>query len=195
MNITKSYRLPHRDEIINRLLRIGHTFLAHRHLLKRDSPPHCSVCQTQLIVEHVLLHCLTLNAFCANHFTITNLLDLFNKVTPRCIIDFIKEIGFYLWIWSLSFYVHRFYVCTNFIYCAYSFSKVSHFTYNVLSFLHFALYYNGLFLDRFYLDQFLALTAFLCWCAVKRRNKSKNGVQQWRPTITWSSLANQGSGL
>ena len=103
VNITKSYRLPRHDEIIIHRLRIGHTFLTHGHLLKRDNPPQCSACQTQLTVEHVLLHCPTWNAIRANHFTVTNLLDLFNQVTPRCIIDFIKEIGFYHRIWSSIF--------------------------------------------------------------------------------------------
>ena len=44
VNITKSYRLPRRDEIIIHRLRIGHTILTHRHLLKRDSPPQYSAC-------------------------------------------------------------------------------------------------------------------------------------------------------
>ena len=95
VNITKSYRLPRRDEIIIHRLRIGHTFLTHGYLLKRDSPPQCSACQTQLTVEHVLLHCLTWNAIRANHFTDTSLFDLFSNVTSRCIVDFSKEIGFY----------------------------------------------------------------------------------------------------
>ena len=95
VNITKSYRLPRRDEIIIHRLRIGHSSLTHGHLLKKESPPQCSACQTQLAVEHVLLHCLAWNAVRANHFTVTNLLDLFSKVTSRCIVDFIKEIGFY----------------------------------------------------------------------------------------------------
>jgi kelch-like protein 2/3 len=95
VTIVKSYRLPRRDEIIIHRLRIGHTFLTHGHLLKRDSPPQCSVCQTQLTVEHILVHCPTWNAIRANHFTVTNLFDLFSTVTSRRIVDFIKEIGFY----------------------------------------------------------------------------------------------------
>jgi Zn finger protein HypA/HybF involved in hydrogenase expression len=55
----------------------------------------CSACQTQLTIEHVLLLCPTWNAIRINHFTVNNLLDLFNQVTPWCIVDFIKEIGFY----------------------------------------------------------------------------------------------------
>ena len=110
MNITKSYRLPRRDEIIIHRLRIGHTFLTHGYLLKRDTPPQCSACQTQLTVEHVLLHCPTWNAIRANHFTTTSLLNLFSNVTSRCIVDFIKEIGFYRRIWSPRyFYFYRFY--------------------------------------------------------------------------------------
>ena len=35
--------------------------------------------------------------------SVTNSLDLFSKVTSRCIVDFIKEIGFYRRIWSTSF--------------------------------------------------------------------------------------------
>ena len=90
VNITKSYRLPCRDEIIIHRLRIGHTLLTHGHLLKRDSPPHCCACQTQLTVEHVLLRCPTWNAIRVyNNFIVTSLLDLFNQVTPRCIVDFI----------------------------------------------------------------------------------------------------------
>ena len=92
VNITKSYRLPRRDEIIIHGLRIGYTFLTHGYLLERDSPPQCSACQTQLTVEHVLLYCPTCNAIRANHFTVSSLLDLFNQVTPRCIVDFIKGI-------------------------------------------------------------------------------------------------------
>ena len=84
-----------RDEIIIHRLRIEHTFLTHGYLLKRDNPPQCSAIQTRLTVEHVLLRCPTWNAIHANHFTATSLLDLFSNVTSRCIVDLIKEIGFY----------------------------------------------------------------------------------------------------
>ena len=55
VKITKSYRLPRRDEIIIHQLRIGHTFWTHGYLLKRDSPPQCSACQTQLTVKHIIV--------------------------------------------------------------------------------------------------------------------------------------------
>ena len=95
VNETKSYWLPRRDEIIIHRLRIGHTYLTHGYLLKRDSPHECSACQTQLTVEHVLLGCQTWNAIRAKYFTDTSLIDLFSNATSRCIVDFIKEIEFY----------------------------------------------------------------------------------------------------
>ena len=92
VNSTKSTTkslLPCRDEIIIHRLRIGHTFLTHDHLLKKENTPHCSACQTQLTVEHVLLLCLTWNAILNNNFTVTNLLDLFDQVICRCIVGFL----------------------------------------------------------------------------------------------------------
>ena len=137
------------DEIIIHRLWIGHTFLTHEHLLKKESPPQCSACQTQLAVEHVVLHCLTWNAICANHFTGTNLLDLFSKVTPCCIVDFIKEIGLYRRIWSTkSFYVYRFYPLCNFLFTALIQLTNSHTMPTMFYFfLQFVVYYNPLFLD------------------------------------------------
>ena len=59
VNSTKSCWLPRRNEIIIHRLRIGYTFLTHGHLLKKKRLPQCSVCQTPLTVEHVLLLGLT----------------------------------------------------------------------------------------------------------------------------------------
>ena len=39
VNITYSYRLPRRDEVIIHRLRIGHTILTHGYLLKREGQP------------------------------------------------------------------------------------------------------------------------------------------------------------
>ena len=120
----------------------------HGYLLKRDSPPQNSACQTQLTVEHVLLRCPTWNSIRANHFTVTNLLDLFSKVTSHCIIDFIKEIGFYRWIWlpsSSTFIV--FIICVTFLFTVYAQIPNYHIFLQRSKFLRFAMYYNGLFLD------------------------------------------------
>ena len=71
-----------------------------------------SACQIQFAV---LLHCPAWNAIRANYFTVTSLLDFFSTVTSRCIVDFIKEIGFYRRIWTqiFSYYFYRFYHLSN----------------------------------------------------------------------------------
>jgi len=59
VNVINIFRLPWRDEIIIHRLRIGHTYLAHGHLLRGETPPRCLACQVDLTVEHVLLHCVS----------------------------------------------------------------------------------------------------------------------------------------
>ena len=109
VNTTKFHRLTSRDEINNHLIRFGHTFLTHGHLvLKKESPLQRSACQAQLTVELVLLLCPTLNAIRVNRFTVTN---LFNFSTKSPNVDaFIEEIGFYRRIWQFDtfhFYLYN----------------------------------------------------------------------------------------
>jgi ribonuclease HI len=95
VNVTQSYRLPRRDEILIHRLRIGHTYLTHGHLLRGETPPQCDKCQVELTVEHILLGCSSLANVRAQYFTVSSLSELFLKVFPCAIIDFIKEIGLY----------------------------------------------------------------------------------------------------
>jgi hypothetical protein len=78
------------------------------------------------------------NATRAHHFIVANLLDLFNQVTPRCIVDFIKAIGFYP-----QFYI--LYASTNFIYLTYPASELDNFNQQSSQ-----------------IDRVLALMGFLC---------------------------------
>ena len=89
------YKLPRRDERLLHRLRIGHTYLTHNFLLKREQPPQCTHCQVPLTVQHILLDCTHFNTERVQHFNSTSLHDLFTNVTPRHIIDFIKAIGLY----------------------------------------------------------------------------------------------------
>ena len=74
MNITKSYRLPRRDEIIIHRMR-KHAKLIHGHLLKKTV--HLNVVRpklnSQLTTYYTALS--NANAIRINHFTVTNLLD------------------------------------------------------------------------------------------------------------------------
>jgi ribonuclease HI len=95
VNITHAYRLPRRDEILIHRLRIGHTYLTHGHLVRAEPPPTCTVCQTELTVEHILLRCSSLSNIRAKFFNVSSLSELFSQVLSHTIIEFLKEVGFY----------------------------------------------------------------------------------------------------
>lgn len=90
-----SVSLPRRDEILIHRLRVGHTHLTHRHLLRREAAPLCSHCHLPLTVEHILLTCPQYTVQRASCFNVTSIRDLFSTVSIRKIIDFVKAVGLY----------------------------------------------------------------------------------------------------
>lgn len=46
-----------RDEIIINRLKLGHTNITHNFLMNKSDPPICEICQVQITVEHILIHC------------------------------------------------------------------------------------------------------------------------------------------
>jgi len=94
VNVLNLFYLHCRDEIIIHRLRIGTHVV---HLLRRETPHWCLACQVKLIVEHILLHCVSFTNACSGFLcgTSTSMSKLFSKIASPSIIDFIKETGFY----------------------------------------------------------------------------------------------------
>ena len=46
-----------RHEVVINRHRIGHTWLMHRHLMRREDPDQCTTCGEALTVKHILLYC------------------------------------------------------------------------------------------------------------------------------------------
>jgi kelch-like protein 2/3 len=90
-----SYKLPRRDEILIHRLRLGHTHATHSFLLKRENPPQCSSCGGPLTVDHLLVTCNALTPIRQQFYDERTLSAVFNNVSSRKIVDFIKAIGFY----------------------------------------------------------------------------------------------------
>ena len=88
-------KLPRRDEVIIHRLRIGHTFLTHSYLLKKESPPVCDCGHTPLTVEHFLLHCPSHAVLRKTFFDCPSLKDVMNSIPYHVIVDFIKEMKLY----------------------------------------------------------------------------------------------------
>jgi len=92
------YSLKNRkDQIVFNRLRIGHSRLTHSFLMDRLPLPVCPFCFSGdfLSIRHVLLDCLSFRMVRRRHFVYLQYSDIFTKVSPSSIIDFVKQIGIY----------------------------------------------------------------------------------------------------
>ena len=84
-----------RDEVVLHRARIGHTNVTHSYLLKHENNTDCSSCNCLLTVQHILIDCPAYAVIRNKHYNVTSLLELFNKLQPLQIINFLKEIKLY----------------------------------------------------------------------------------------------------
>ena len=86
------------DEVIISRLRIGHTRLTHS--FRMENRPHPPLCDQgegdhELTVKHILTECNFLNIIRRRHYDVTDLYQLFETVSSKRILDFVKDIGLY----------------------------------------------------------------------------------------------------
>src|SRR3989441_7366721 len=74
-----------RDEVVLHRARIGHTFLTHSYLLKKENSSDCSSCHCLLTVQHILIDCPNYQHIRAKYFTSHNLHDLFSSSSSSSI--------------------------------------------------------------------------------------------------------------
>ena len=87
-----------KDEVIINRLRICHTRLTHSFRMEnRPHPPLCDQCEGdhELTVKHILIECHFLKIIRQRHYDVTDLNKLFKTVSPKRILDFVKDIGLY----------------------------------------------------------------------------------------------------
>jgi len=84
-----------RDEVVLHRIRVGHTYLTHAYLLKREAPPECNHCNCLLTVRHILVECPLHNTSRIKHYTATTPHQLFNTVHPAHIIQYLQDINYY----------------------------------------------------------------------------------------------------
>jgi len=53
----KNPGLNRKEETILNRLRIGHTFITHRHLMEKTDPPICEMCGVDLTVKYIITEC------------------------------------------------------------------------------------------------------------------------------------------
>ncbi|GBN15389.1 hypothetical protein AVEN_233919-1 [Araneus ventricosus] len=87
------------DVILTRL-KVGHTFLTHRHLLYSDPAPICNGCNCILSVEHILCQCKDFYSQRQAHFGahIIGLIDILGTNPCVNVFTFLKEVQFFNFI-------------------------------------------------------------------------------------------------
>ena len=91
----KYFGLTRAEEVVITRLRIGHTKANKSHILSRGPPNTCHHCNQTLTIDHMLLECTVLQPCREEYYTADSLQTLFETVSESCVIDFLREAGFY----------------------------------------------------------------------------------------------------
>ena len=80
------------NTVLNRL-HIGHSYLTHSFILRKEEVPVCVACNTVITVKHILIECADLLEIRKKCFEQKPLYSLFRNVIPEIIFYFLREIG------------------------------------------------------------------------------------------------------
>ena len=95
----KFQHLTRAGEVVITRLRIGHTKATKSHILSRGPPTSCHHCGQTLTIDHMLLECALLQECRDEYYTVDSLNALFETVPETCIVEFLREAGFFYLIW------------------------------------------------------------------------------------------------
>ena len=91
--------LTRAEEVVITQLRIGHTKATKSHILSRGPPTGCHHCGETLTIDHMLLECALLQECRDEYYTVDSLNALFETIPETCIVEFLREAGFFYLIW------------------------------------------------------------------------------------------------
>ena len=96
--------LTRAEEVVITRLRIGHTKATNSHILSRGPPTTCHHCGQTLTIDHMLLECTALQEIRDEYYTADYLKTLFEKIAETCLVEFLREAGFFYLIWIIKDY-------------------------------------------------------------------------------------------
>ena len=91
--------LTRAEEVVITRLRIDHTKVTKSHILSRGLPTGCRHCGQTLTFDHMLLECALLQECRDEYYTVDSLNVLFETIPETCIVEFLREAGFFYLIW------------------------------------------------------------------------------------------------
>ena len=68
-------------------------------ILSRGPPTGCHHCGETLTIDHMLLECALLQECRDEYYTVASLNALFETIPETCIVEFLREAGFFYLIW------------------------------------------------------------------------------------------------
>ena len=92
----KFQQLTRAEKVVIARLRIGHTKATKSHILSRGPPTGCHHC------DHMLLECALLQECRDEYYTVDSLNALFETILETCIVELLREAGFFYLIWCNS---------------------------------------------------------------------------------------------
>ena len=95
----KFQHLTRAEEVVITRLRIGHTKATKSHILSRGPPTSCHHCGQTLTIDHMLLECALLEECRDEYYTVDSLNALFETIPETCIVEYLREAGFFYLIW------------------------------------------------------------------------------------------------
>ena len=95
----KFQHLTRAEEVVITRLRIGHTKATKSHILSRGPPTTCQHCGQTLTIDHMLLECAVLQECRDEYYAADSLNTLFETIPETCIVEFLREVGFFYLIW------------------------------------------------------------------------------------------------
>ena len=95
----KYQHLTRAEDVVITRLRIAHTKATKAHILSRGPLTACHHCGQTLSIVHMLLECAVLQECCEEYYTIDSLNTLFKTIPQTCIVEFLREAGFFFLIW------------------------------------------------------------------------------------------------
>ena len=95
----KFQNLTRAEEVVITQLRIGHINATKSHTLSRGPPTACHHCGQRLTIDHMLLKCAVLLECRDEYYTVDSLNALFETIPETCIVEFVREVGFFYLMW------------------------------------------------------------------------------------------------
>ena len=102
----KFQRLTRAEEVVITRLRIGHTKATKSHTLSLGPPTACHHCGQTLSIDHMLLECAVVQECRDEYYTVDSLNTLFETTPETCIVEFLREAGFFYLIWVVRHFIH-----------------------------------------------------------------------------------------